>query len=119
MQRARSQSSPPRSRGLLSVARFLAALVDGEEAILDRQRQDSHGGRVEGAIAVAAIPGTTHPLVLQEHVVQLRTVKLPVVAAELKGRLRAVIDHVEEVALAPLRGILHEELAAADSLRGT
>src|SRR5262245_8036912 len=77
--------------------RFLSALVDGQEAILDCQRQHCHRRRIVRAIALAALPATIGLLILQQGVVHLRAEVVPVVAAELEGRLGAVVDRVEEV----------------------
>src|SRR5260370_39543136 len=45
----------------------------------------------------------------EQHLLYLRAVEVPVVVAELERSLRAVVDHVVEVAVAPDRRVLQEE----------
>src|SRR6266496_3767115 len=102
----------------LLVCWFLAALVDRQEAIFDRHRQDAHRGAVVGAIALRIVPGTRRGLVVQERLVQVRTEELPVVAAELEGGLGAVVQRVEEErAAAPARRVAEQVIAGPQNLR--
>src|SRR5262249_13842325 len=47
-------------------------------------------------------------LVAQQRFVHVRTEKAPVVVAELEGRLRAVINRIEEVRRAPARQVFEQ-----------
>src|SRR4051812_29813583 len=101
----------------LFVARFLAALVDGQEAIFNGHRQDSHRGAVGGA-ELSVVPGSGRGLVVQQRLVQMRTEELPVVSAELESCLRTVVERVEEVAaLSPMGRIAKQEVAGSQHLR--
>src|SRR5205085_2287294 len=82
---------------LLLVARLLAALVDRQEAVLDRQRQHRHRGAVDGAIGgvvTLTIPGPRRALAVEQDLVQRGAVGAPVVVAHLERRLGAVVDRV-------------------------
>src|SRR5262249_46956482 len=84
--------APPPAAGLSvrPLRRLLTALVDRQVAVLDRERQHAHGGRVAGPVAVVAQPGAVGLLVIEQGLVQVRAVVVPVVVAQLEGRLRAV-----------------------------
>src|SRR5208282_4567605 len=77
-----------------------AALVDGQKAMLHRQGEDGHGGAVGAAallsIGAASVPEAAAALHAEQQGMQPRTVHRPVVAAQLKSRLRTVVDRIEE-----------------------
>src|SRR5438874_1119753 len=101
----------------LLVARLFAALIDGQEAILDGHRQDSHRSAVGGA-ELRVVPGSGRGLVIQQRLVQMRTEELPIVSAELEGGLRTVIERVEEESsLPPVRRIAKQEVAGPQHFR--
>src|SRR5260370_38210719 len=52
----------------------------------------------------------------EQHMLYLRAVEVPVVVAELERSLRAVVDHVVEVAVAPDRRVLQEGRAGLEHL---
>src|SRR5262249_7805135 len=108
----------PASTSLPLLPPFIA-LVDRQKSILHRQGQDAHGGAVARADAVAADPGAVVALVVEESLEELGLVIFPVVAAELEHRLRAIIDAIEEVPVAPAHGIALQIVGGLERFPGT
>src|SRR5262249_16104664 len=96
---------------------LLAALVDRQEAVLDRQGQNAHRRRVGRAVAVAAQPGAVVLLVRQQRLVQPVAVGAPDAPAQLDRRLRTVVDRVETMPRAPGRGVVDQEGARPLGIR--
>src|SRR5262245_24337291 len=90
---------------------LFAALVDGEEPVLDGQGQDGHGGAVvdpgAGVVRRAAgpEPAGLWTIVVQEQEMKHLTVHLPVLTADLEHALRRVVDAVEEMRIILLQDL--------------
>src|SRR5205823_1466417 len=98
---------------------LLAALVDGQEAVLDGQGEDGHGGAVVGAepdVVGVTAPAAVLALLAQQEVAEPRLVGAPVVVAELEHGLGAVVDGVEEVPLVVGGGVAQQPAAGLEGL---
>src|SRR5262249_17236544 len=94
------------------VGRLLAALVDRQEAILDRHRQNAHCGAVGGAIALWIGPGARPGLGVPEWPVQGGAEEIPVVCPGVGGGMGAIVKRIEEErAAGPARWIAEQEVA--------